>query len=343
MKRMPVLFKHLLFLLSFTFICIITKAQLNCSGGLFLSDSIIVCEGTSYRLQLPVIHGSITYTWENGQSTDYIDISDTDMYKVEVSDGVCTVEDSVYVIFNSLIQIPTKRNELLCLNVPAPRLTAWGESLKWYSTATSLDASSTAPIPATADTGTFYYYVSQTILGCESPRARVVVEVIDKPSFDLGEDIIIPCGAPGVVLQTVAQKYTTYAWQDGSTRPDFTATEAGKYVLRGENICGNLVDTVTTVVCDTRCVNFPTAFTPNGDGLNDIFKAGAFCPVPSYHLAVFNRFGQKVFETTNPANGWDGRVNGKRADLGAYTYFCVYYDFMLKRELKLRGQVNILR
>lgn len=342
MKRIPVLLRYIIFLLSFIFICISVNAQLDCSARLF-PDSIIVCDRTDHRLQLPDIDPTISYVWENGHTGSYIDITETNMYRVEASDGVCVVEDSVYVIFNSLIQIPAKRDELLCLNVAAPRLTAWGTSLKWYSTPLSQDGSPTAPIPSTADTGTFYYYVSQTILGCESPRARLVVEVIDKPSFDLGKDIVIPCGAPGVVLQTVRQKYTNYAWQDGSTRPDFTATEAGKYVLWGENICGTLVDTVTTVACDTRCVNFPTAFTPNGDGLNDIFRAGAFCPVTAYQLAVFDRFGQKVFEATDPARGWDGRINGKKADPGGYTYFCVYYDFMLKRELTLRGQVTLLK
>ncbi|MBX3240972.1 MAG: gliding motility-associated C-terminal domain-containing protein [Chitinophagaceae bacterium] len=319
------------------------KAQLNCTERLFPGDSIIICADTLHRLQLPDIHGPVSYVWEGGQTTGYIDIHQTDTYKVSVSDGSCTVEDSVYVIFNSLIQLPPVENELLCLNTSARRLQAWGESLRWYSTPLSTDGSTTAPIPSTADTGTTYYYVSQTILGCESPRARLTVEVIDKPNFNLGKDIIIPCGAPGVVLQIVEQKYTTYAWQDGSTRPDFTATEAGKYVLRGDNICGSLVDTVTTVTCDTRCVNFPTAFTPNGDGINETFRAGAFCPISTYHLAVFNRFGQKVFETSDPAKAWDGKVNGKRADIGSYTYFCVYYDFMLKRELTLRGQVTLLR
>ncbi len=343
MKRIPLLLRYIIFLLSFVVICISANAQLNCAGRLFSGDSIIICDRSDYRLQLPDMHGTVSYLWEDGQSTSYIDITETNMYKVEASDGICTVKDSVYVIFNSLIQVPAKQDELLCLNTTAPRLTAWGESLKWYSTPVSQDASPTAPVPSTADTGTFYYYVSQTILGCESPRARLVVEVIDKPYFNLGEDIVIPCGAPGVVLQTVEQKYTTYAWQDGSTRPDFTAIEAGKYVLRGENICGSLIDTVTTVTCNTRCVNFPTAFTPNGDGLNDVFKAGAFCPVSSYHLAVFDRFGQKVFETTDPVRGWDGRIYGKKADPGGYTYFCVYYDFMLKRELTLRGQVTLLK
>ncbi len=343
MRRTPLLLRYILFLLSFVFICIAANAQLNCSERLFLRDSIIVCDRSDYRLQLPEIQYAVSYLWADGQTGSYIDITETDKYKVTVSDGFCTVKDSVYVIFNSLVQAPATRDELLCLNSAASPLTAWGQSLKWYSTPLSADGSTIAPIPSTSDTGTFYYYVSQTILGCESPRSPVVVEVIDKPSFHLGDDVVIPCGAPGIVLQTVAQKYTTYAWQDGSTRPDFTATEAGKYVLRGENICGLVIDTVTTVACDTRCVHFPTAFTPNGDGINDVFRAATLCPVPSYHLAIFDRFGQKLFETTDPSKGWDGKIFGKRADPGGYTYFCVYYDFILKRELTLRGQVTLLK
>ncbi len=323
--------------------CVVSRAQLDCSQRLFPKDSIIICDDIQYRLQVLQNQPGVSYLWKDGQTTAYLDIGQTNWYKLEATDGICTIEDSVYVILNSLIQIPGKEDELLCLNKPASRLRAWGESLKWYTSATSLDGSPVAPVPSTADTGTTYYYVSQTILGCESPRARVVVEVIDKPAFTLGEDVLIPCGAPGVVLQTVEQKYTTYAWHDGSTRPDFTATEAGKYILRADNICGTAIDTITTVICDTRCVNFPTAFTPNGDGLNDTFKAGAFCPVPSYHLAVFNRFGQKVFETTDPKKAWDGSVNGKRSYPGSYTYFCVYFDFILKRELTLRGTVTLLK
>jgi gliding motility-associated-like protein len=71
----------------------------------------------------------------------------------------------------------------------------------------------------------------------------------------------------------------------------------------------------------------PNAFSPNGDGRNDYFYVmGALDIKKVKNLSVFNRYGQKLFESLNsPANdrnyGWDGRVNGKRVDFDTYVYF----------------------
>lgn len=341
MKRKP-------YLLILVLLCtyLFSNAQLNCAfpDSLIRKDTIIICADTTYKLVLPNTPG-ISYTWGDGQTGNSINIHQSNKYWVTATDGICPlpVTDTVFVLFNSLILIPDVKNELLCLNQPAQPLKAVGKDLKWYTTAISLDASPNAPVPSTSDTGMAYYYVSQTILGCESPRAKVLAEVIEKPNFTLGENIIIPCGATGVVLQTVKQKYTDYTWQDGSTNTEFLATEAGNYALHASNICGSLDDTVSTVVCNTRCMNFPNAFTPNGDGKNDNFKPGSFCPITKYDVIIYNRFGQKMFESKDPKQGWDGKVNGRKADEGTYIYYCVYDDFMLKRELMLKGSVTLMK
>lgn len=321
----------------------VSYAQCPDTSTIFPKDSIIICADTTYKMVLPAKPG-VSYTWSTSETGNAIDIHQAGKYWVTVADGACSpVTDTVFVLFNSLILIPNVSDALLCLNQPAPPMRAYGQNLVWYSSAVSTDGKPAAPVPSTADTGITYFFVSQTILGCESPRARVVAEVIDKPNFDLGENIIIPCGAPGVILQTVEQKYTSYLWQDGSSNPEFLATEAGKYVLKAENICGRLVDTVETVLCNTRCLNFPNAFTPNGDGKNELFRPGAFCPVTKYIFTVYDRFGRQVFHSTNPKEGWDGRVNGKKADMGTYIYYCIYDDFMLKRQLMLKGSVTLIK
>lgn len=319
------------------------RAQCPDAASIFPKDSIIICADTTYKLVLPAKPG-VLYTWNTAETANAIDIHQSGKYWVTVADGACApVTDTIFVIFNSLILIPNVKDTLLCLNKPAPPMQAYGQNLVWYSSPISTDGTHNAPVPSTSDTGSTYFYVSQTILGCESPRAKVIAEVIDKPGFDLGENIVIPCGAPGVVLQTVAQKYTSYLWQDGSTKNEFLATEAGKYILRAENICGKLVDTVETVLCNTRCLNFPNAFTPNGDGRNELFRPGAFCPITKYVFTVYDRFGRQVFHSTNPNEGWDGRISGKKADLGTYIYYCIYDDFMLKRQLMLRGSVTLIK
>ncbi len=321
----------------------VSKGQCPASSAIIQKDTLIICADTTYTLTLPAGPGD-SYTWSTGETTNSININQSGKYWVTLENAVCPpVTDTFTILFNSLILEPAVKDTLLCLNQPAPSLVAWGKNLMWYDSPTAVAGSPVPPVPSTADTGMIYYYVSQTILGCESPRAKLTVEVIEKPAFDLGENIVIPCGAKGVVLQTVAQKYTDYTWQDGSTAPEFLATEAGSYTLKAGNICGSLTDAVQTVLCNTRCVNFPNAFTPNNDGLNDTFKPGAFCPVTTYRFMVYDRFGKKVFESKNPALGWDGKINGKKADMGTYVYYCIYDDFMLKRELLLKGTVTLMR
>ena len=337
--------KTKILILFLAFLCLksTVKAQCPTSQTIFPTDSIIICADTTFILNVSAPAGS-TYDWSTLESGNSITIDRGGAYSITVTAPGCTpVKDTVFIIFNSLILIPEIRNELLCLKVPATPLRAVGEDLKWYTSPADIAFSNSAPTPSTADTGYTYYYVSQTILGCESPRAKVTVEVIEKPDFELGDDIVIPCGAPGVVLQTVEQKYTTYTWQDGTTNIDFLATEAGTYTLTGSNICGTHTDNVRTVVCNTRCLNFPNAFTPNGDGKNELFRPGSFCPMSKYVLTVYDRFGKTVFHSTNPTEGWDGRINGKKADMGTYIYYCIYNDFMLKMDLMLKGTVTLIK
>ena len=62
---------------------------------------------------------------------------------------------------------------------------------------------------------------------------------------------------------------------------------------------------ITTKDCEAK-IWFPNAFTPNGDGLNDVFRLKFPGRAANYHLEIFNRWGQRVFESMNPAAGWDG-------------------------------------
>jgi gliding motility-associated-like protein len=65
---------------------------------------------------------------------------------------------------------------------------------------------------------------------------------------------------------------------------------------------------------------FPSAFTPNNDGLNETFKAAYNFAVTGYELVIVNRWGQVVFKTTDISKGWNGEVNGKKQAAGVYIY-----------------------
>ena len=64
----------------------------------------------------------------------------------------------------------------------------------------------------------------------------------------------------------------------------------------------------------------PTAFTPNNDGLNDCVGVSYWGKVTEFSFSVFNRWGKRVFYTTNSMDCWDGKLDGKTLDLGSYSY-----------------------
>ena len=88
----------------------------------------------------------------------------------------------------------------------------------------------------------------------------------------------------------------------------------------------------------------PNAFSPNGDGKNDVFKP-TFNQVKfdKYIFQVFNRYGQKVFETNNMSKYWDGEFNGNTCDIGTYYYLIKTNCFDSKEDKIISGDINLLR
>lgn len=336
-------------LLIFIFWCLslfnsgFSQAICTLPNQLFPQDTMVICKDTSFQLALSQYPGT-NFLWSTGETDTSINISITGKYWVDLNDGNCTRSDTVYIIFNSIILEPVTDTVIVCLNsIPAP-LFAQGSNLLWYdSLPFGGNPSSLAPIPTTKQLGEKIYYVSQTLMGCESPRAALLVEVIDKPGFNLGENILIPCNTSGISLQVVAENYTSYRWTNGTAGPVYNATQPGTYILRGDNLCGYLVDTVIAVDCDTKCVHFPSAFTPNGDGLNDVFRASSFCPVEKFRMVISNRFGEIIFETRNPKDIWDGNWMGKPQPAGTYVFYCQYTDFVLKKDMFFKGSLQLIK
>lgn len=89
-------------------------------------------------------------------------------------------------------------------------------------------------------------------------------------------------------------------------------------------------------------LSFPNAFSPNGDGINDIYKAKDYQSLVEFHAYIFNRWGQKLFEWTNPDDGWDGTYNGKDVKEGVY-FVLVKAKGADGRNYNIRKDVNLLR
>ncbi|MBQ4508821.1 MAG: gliding motility-associated C-terminal domain-containing protein [Paludibacteraceae bacterium] len=119
--------------------------------------------------------------------------------------------------------------------------------------------------------------------------------------------------------------------------------ESGKYTvnLHVGNQAGCECDTTFQVDAKESLLAVPNVFTPNGDGVNDEFRV-AYRSIASFSCAVFNRWQHQVYSSSDPARGWDGRINGKQAPEGAYYYVieAVGTDGV---RYKRKGAVNLLR
>lgn len=119
--------------------------------------------------------------------------------------------------------------------------------------------------------------------------------------------------------------------------------------------CG--VDTLTRVVrsvsCDSSIIinppadsncklNFPNAFSPNNDNINDRFGGKFNCGFESYELIIANRWGEIIFKSNDPSNKWDGLIQAKEAEMGVY-YYSAKFRFFNQGEQRISGDVLLLR
>ena len=98
-------------------------------------------------------------------------------------------------------------------------------------------------------------------------------------------------------------------------------TVTTKYVVQTSNSPYCKRSDFVTVKVDFTCGDFfvPNAFSPNGDGLNDLVNVHGFC-IGTYNLQIFSRWGEKVFETSSLSDSWDGTFRGKNMDTGVFVY-----------------------
>jgi gliding motility-associated-like protein len=118
-----------------------------------------------------------------------------------------------------------------------------------------------------------------------------------------------------------AEKDRSYSWNTGATDCCIMTAEPGNYVLKVSNPCGVAEDEINIDVIDCpSCLFIPNAFSPNGDGRNDVFRILETCVVEKFEIKIFNRWGTLVYSGRSTAQGWDGTYNGVPADGGVYYY-----------------------
>jgi len=183
-------------------------------------------------------------------------------YVSQTVSGCESERDSITVTVNAKPQPPVGDDDSVCQYSTSIALTATGTNLRWYDTAVGGIGSTTAPLPDTDTPGTYFWYVSQTINGCESDRDTVEIEVVAQPAQPTSDTVEYCLGGIAQPLTATGQNllwYTTATGGTGSsTAPTPVTTAIGVtnyYVSQTVNNCESPRDTVTVIVDTFVSVN----------------------------------------------------------------------------------------
>ncbi|PWU00221.1 MAG: hypothetical protein C5B52_09255, partial [Bacteroidetes bacterium] len=182
--------------------------------------------------------------------------------------------------------------------------------------------------------------------GCYSDTISRVANVFHTDAF-AGNDTVIAISQP---LQLHGTGGDIYQWSPsfGLSNPNIAdpiavLEEDASYVLTVTSIVGcPSSDTIKIKVFKGPEFYVPTAFTPNGDGLNDKFHFVAIGMTEIHYFKVFNRFGQVVYSSTDAKNGWDGTINGKAQPAGTYVWMIEGRDY-LGNLVSKKGTVTLIK
>lgn len=295
------------------------------------------------HIQLELMYGIlprlVTIIHENGTVVgNYIDSTGiiidsfkTGRYSVTAESEVlkCKTETSFTIENKGTYPLaPEHRDIDACLGDPIEAI--WVRPVRfaavnWYSSEGKLPGK---PTYSTNKPAVYEWYLSQTVDVCESIIDTVTVTVHDFPVITALNDAMQVCA--GDTLNLTATGGVKYEWAPEELI--FRKTDDGyytsvrqptTYIVTGYDpygCPGN--DTVTYNDIEQCCrFSYPTAFSPNRDGVNDGWRPVSYGNIDDYSLAVYDRWGKKIFESNNYDLKWDGSFNGKTCELGTYHYY----------------------
>lgn len=185
------------------------------------------------------------------------------------------------------------------------------------------------------------YFVDINLNSCII-RENVSISEREKPIFTLANDTAACRG--GIVEIYGPENMEKYLWSTGETENIIMVGENDTYSLSVTNEKCSYTDyiKVTFLFCGT--LHFPSAFTPNGDRVNDefgVFANGGNDDI-EYQLYIYNRNGTMVFSTKDITQKWDGKFKGKACPAGVYVYKCISRNKETGEDLSTNGSVTII-
>ncbi|MBL7955912.1 MAG: gliding motility-associated C-terminal domain-containing protein [Flavobacteriales bacterium] len=298
-----------------------------------LGNDRTICAGTSTAIGSPV--NGAAYVWSTGATTPTISVTTGGEYTANISVAGCTAQDIITVEVIDVVAPELGANRQACAG-EVVTLSVQGSNVTW----------STGEVGnSIAVTTTGFYTVTTDSLGCSATDqvflnfTPVTTEVV------LSGD---PSICPGSVAVLLVEELSgaTFQWNTGARGSTLSVFESGWYTVHATGTCIDAIDSIRVEAedCNTY-VHVPNSFTPNNDGLNDVFLPVIDGPLDSYQLEIFDRWGERIHSTNAREEGWDGAYSGVASQDGVYVWklaFRVLAPEGVRSEARI-GHVTLLR
>ena len=323
------------------------------AGGCVVVDSIFVgcdlkmgykitdniCNGDSLGLIQAIVpdpNYQYVYLWNTGDTSSFTDSLFAGKYIVFVSadSGLCVVVDTLEV------------------NEPPPVICPQGDTAFCVDDSVMLDLGSFVTYVWNDSYQGQYRWMNQPdtfvisvedVDGCWSVPDTISIREDQRPIVYLGPDTTI-CLNESILLDA-GSGMDDYLWSSNSAMSTLQVYYIGVYWVRVREKTCIVSDTIELFNCPPKFI-VPNVFTPNGDGYNDVFNID-YQNIWEFEVIIYDRWGVKVFQSTNLENPWNGKVNGRDAAEGVYFWQIIYQEYNGKgggfENKMVRGTVSLFR
>jgi len=267
----------------------------------------------------------LTYTDSTGIIRDSLPVGN---YHITARcDDRCFSTFDLAIVDSGILPLPVVIDTYCQRDAPVPLampIPGDGAIIRWYDAANN--TLPTAPTPSTDLPGIQTWYVQGIYKVCTSAYepAEAIIHPLPVPQFLTNPDRL--CVGDTLYLKASGGKIYTWTPTDqimwAGDQPFIRLSAPTRINLKAENEFGCIDSTYVDYRKIEPCCQFiyPSAFTPNGDGLNDAFTVSTPGNLRGYKLTVYNRWGQVVYMSADPKQAWDGKWNGDPAPIGTYFY-----------------------
>jgi gliding motility-associated-like protein len=307
-----------------------------------LGNDTVLCKYQSLVLDAENVR--LNFSWNTGDKSQTITVDEEGDYSVDVTDEIgCLGSDEIYVTKEFLPDPYFEKDKIICEGTAitlAPDAGFESYEIYWLSNVASFEIEVT-------ETGAY-----SSVIQSEFCKDTFVVNVA---KIDTPDAVIIDLYGGGVYcfeLESTALRIgseeanISYDWIDFGRAEEVEIVAAGDYQVTASNDYCNSNYTHTIQEYCTGKLFIPNSFTPNNDGINDVFKPISNGHVDDFDFRVYNRWGDLIFQTNRLDEGWDGRLRNNIVLIDVFVYK-ISYQYLSEKggfeKEELVGTVTVLK